>query len=647
MPCAHAPYATDGSCANYDWGPARDTAADWRESTTYSPRGYGYRNCTDYVAWRIQQETGRDISGLGNATDWDTTAPRLGLRVLASGQMPAAGDIAQFEGTRSASPGHVAFVEAVHADGSVKVAEYNHDGQGHFDERDNVRADHYIDVNGTSNDHSDTEAGGPSGGMAYAAVSDGQSLYTDEGWAYKKIGGAAFLIGRRDSLDTGKWGVPTGPVSVSEVHDNEAGYSASHPCPPRDYTTVYMDGGTQQWTFFHGRAYPVTLGELADLGAVNAATRVPTYGGRFSGFEIGSPGQLANGTVYRFAGQPRVGQLVQQPDGSWKSFWVSTQTALDCLRLTQQQVPVVIPDAAQGYIENGVPLTDGTQPALCSFPSGWVVHGPGGAEQWRIEGDGSPARPYVRRYFPDQLTLDLNTAGNPQYVQMPTTPGLNGITIGAWMDIPPDVVFVNTANGDEFVRAANAWHKVPWPDMNNCLNITPDRIIQVPGDAVGALPQDAPMSCQLSNRMLAYAGTNYYVDTARVVHAVPNQAVKNCIVGRLGAGPVLDVTTDPHSDYTFGPTAYCPYPTGDGTNFVHEANDPTVYLLTMVDGQLMRQHAGSLCVPDPTTTQLKKYHLFQVPSGELAGIPQGADWFATVASCSVLPGDGQEVHQTN
>jgi surface antigen len=195
MPCAHAPYATDGSCANYDWGPARDTAADWRESTTYSPRGYGYRNCTDYVAWRIQQETGRDISGLGNATDWDTTAPRLGLRVLASGQMPAAGDIAQFEGTRSASPGHVAFVEAVHADGSVKVAEYNHDGQGHFDERDNVRADHYIDVNGTSNDHSDTEAGGPSGGMAYAAVSDGQSLYTDEGWAYKKIGGAAFLIG--------------------------------------------------------------------------------------------------------------------------------------------------------------------------------------------------------------------------------------------------------------------------------------------------------------------------------------------------------------------------------------------------------------------------------------------------------------------
>jgi surface antigen len=654
VPCSHTPYTIDGTCSHYDWGREPDTTPGWQIATTYSAFGYGYRNCTDYVAWRVNQEFGKKIAGLGNATSWDNNAGRLGLTVRPPGQTPEAGDIAQFEGDDAhpdVSPGHVAFVESVNADGSVRAAEYNKDGLGHFDERGNVRADHYLDINGANPDDFSLAVGSSvaaDGHVPYAAVPDNKDFYTDEGWAYQKVGGAAFLIGRRSSLDTGKWGVPTGPVPVAETHDHEAGYESANPHPPRDYTTVYIDGDTQQWTFFHGRAYPVTVGELSDLGAVNNAAAVPAYGGRMASLEIGSPGQLPSGTVYRFAGQPYVRQIIQQPDGSWTSFWVTSQTAVDCLQLTAGQTAAIIPAAAQNYIEDGAAKPGADQPALCSFPPGWVLHGPGGVEQWRIEGTNSAASPYRRRYYSDQLTVDLNTSGNPQYIQMPTTDGLNNISVGPWMDVLNGTIFVNTGNGDEFVRGNNSWHKVPWPSMNACLGITPGQIILVPPAAASALPQGTMMSCSFANRMLAYAGGNYYVDSAGTGHAVPNRAVKDCIIGRRGTGAVIDITQSPAAQYPADPSAYCPYETDPGLNFVHEGNDPQVYVLAVSsDGVLQRRRAGSLCVPDAPSTQIKKYHLFRIPYGEMVGIPDGPDWFASVDGCRALPGDGLEVHQMN
>jgi hypothetical protein len=54
VPCAHAPYATTGFCPGYDWGPVHADAPGYTVATTYSARGYGYRNCTDYVAWKLE-----------------------------------------------------------------------------------------------------------------------------------------------------------------------------------------------------------------------------------------------------------------------------------------------------------------------------------------------------------------------------------------------------------------------------------------------------------------------------------------------------------------------------------------------------------------------------------------------------------------
>ena len=69
----------------------------------------------------------------GNASNWVQNARSLGYTVNTT---PAVGSIAWF------SYGHVAYVCAVHADGSVEVEEYNYH-HGIYDTR-NTRATDYI-----------------------------------------------------------------------------------------------------------------------------------------------------------------------------------------------------------------------------------------------------------------------------------------------------------------------------------------------------------------------------------------------------------------------------------------------------------------------------------------------------------------------
>jgi surface antigen len=128
-PCAHAPYAVNGSkaqwCQNYDWGSRRD---DTSAANVISPYGYYYRNCTDYAAWRLSSQgvPASQYKGLGHAKNWTSTAAAKGLRVDA---VPAAGSV----GVRTqGSFGHVAYVETVHGDGTITVAQYNKQATGIF-----------------------------------------------------------------------------------------------------------------------------------------------------------------------------------------------------------------------------------------------------------------------------------------------------------------------------------------------------------------------------------------------------------------------------------------------------------------------------------------------------------------------------------
>jgi len=109
---------------DYPWKTA--TADSVNQSTHFY-----IRECTDFVAWRMNRDTGHTNSASfwftdwmpnssnrwGYAVSWETHAKALGYRV---DSLPAVGAVAYF------SYGHVAYVEAVNADGSVNISEYNY-----------------------------------------------------------------------------------------------------------------------------------------------------------------------------------------------------------------------------------------------------------------------------------------------------------------------------------------------------------------------------------------------------------------------------------------------------------------------------------------------------------------------------------------
>lgn len=111
--------------ASYN-GPGTDPSQSWwtdSSSNGYSGYGYAYRNCTDYVAWKLQSLGVADTKtrGLGNGNEWASRAAgRSGVTVDST---PAYGAAAvQTSGTY----GHVAFVQSVNTDGTITVSEYNH-----------------------------------------------------------------------------------------------------------------------------------------------------------------------------------------------------------------------------------------------------------------------------------------------------------------------------------------------------------------------------------------------------------------------------------------------------------------------------------------------------------------------------------------
>ena len=135
MPCEHPDsqgnYDITGSCYNYDWGPNHTTVLD--DPSTLSSRGYAYRNCTDWVAWRVNSLGGNVPHNLGDGGSWYNNAPASERSLT-----PQAGDAA----VKPGSPGHVAFIESVNSvdpsnpdNDNITVSEYNHDEVGTGDQR--------------------------------------------------------------------------------------------------------------------------------------------------------------------------------------------------------------------------------------------------------------------------------------------------------------------------------------------------------------------------------------------------------------------------------------------------------------------------------------------------------------------------------
>ena len=102
-----------------------------------SPLNYFYRECVDFVAWRLNRDAGStkapflyDWSTLtpsgGNAYQWKYAWQNHGWTTSTT---PVAGSVAWY------SYGHIAYVKQVNADGTIVVEDYNQSGMHIYDIR--------------------------------------------------------------------------------------------------------------------------------------------------------------------------------------------------------------------------------------------------------------------------------------------------------------------------------------------------------------------------------------------------------------------------------------------------------------------------------------------------------------------------------
>gem|GEM_PF-4230213 len=128
-PCIRTPFAASGTkanwCPNFEWGAKRN---DVSAANVISPYGYYYRNCTDYVAWRLDTNgiSPAQYKGLGNAKKWATPPAKNKLFV---DNQPAIGAVAV---RPTGTYGHLAYVEDILPDGQIRVSQYNKAADGNY-----------------------------------------------------------------------------------------------------------------------------------------------------------------------------------------------------------------------------------------------------------------------------------------------------------------------------------------------------------------------------------------------------------------------------------------------------------------------------------------------------------------------------------
>ena len=109
----------------------------WRASGGgLSPLGYVTRQCTDFVAWRINRDHGafgpwayvwsNMTPNGGSASRWASAWNSHGWQ---TSNTPVPGAVAWFNGN------HVAYVKSVNGDGSVNLEEYNWNGDASYHQR--------------------------------------------------------------------------------------------------------------------------------------------------------------------------------------------------------------------------------------------------------------------------------------------------------------------------------------------------------------------------------------------------------------------------------------------------------------------------------------------------------------------------------
>lgn len=128
--------------------PIRDTKDDypWPRGTVndISPLGFGYRECVDFVAWRMNRDNGKTSTpwkftrsiwppypqGNGDAIGWKDDWVLKGWNWSST---PTAGSVGWY-GSKAGAFGHVNYVQKINT-GSIIVEEYNWGGLHNYGSR--------------------------------------------------------------------------------------------------------------------------------------------------------------------------------------------------------------------------------------------------------------------------------------------------------------------------------------------------------------------------------------------------------------------------------------------------------------------------------------------------------------------------------
>ena len=215
---------TTGSCSGYDWGEQTCPTGDGyctagNEIGTYyqdDQWGEGFRNCTSYVAWKLNQVFGANIvSDWHNGTDWNASALDAGYSDDTS---PQVGDIAQWNGTTENPDGHVAYVYAVNS-GVASYDEYNYLKDGNFlstytsASGSQGAPDHYIHigtVNAQTAGNIALNGNFGQGGNDWSTASGANfAIYSDDEYGYRSYG-----------QDGGYFGATNAPSSGGYIYQN-------------------------------------------------------------------------------------------------------------------------------------------------------------------------------------------------------------------------------------------------------------------------------------------------------------------------------------------------------------------------------------------------------------------------------------------
>jgi len=647
MPTSPA-YADDGGYPYANYAGPGTVASQWvwtdANGQWYSDRyRMAYRNCTDYVAWKLDVTNDWYVGvTLGNAVDWKAWAQAT-PRNYPVNMTPAPGAVAWWGGhTWNGGYGHVAYVLSVSADGqSVNLGEYNFAANGVYGTRTIAKNQvdgyiHFKDLSGSS--------GGSSGGSTgtdnyfHGTPPDGAVIENHDGGLHKyvAIGGSLVWIppetiwGYVDQMHNK---FPAGHpfreivwMHNDDIHALEYGYGGDRSHVPADNSFFYEAGGAQQYVIQYRYAFSIdSTDEVSYLGGVNKAVMVPP------------------GLATRLAGTPDVPNdvlLKSLPDPAYyhqvngTAFWADNFTVIDCIRTVKGGGIQPVPSTLLGKLWSVGKLS--TQKTSCSFPPNWALYGPGGAERWWIDG----ANPYTRHHYSSSLALRCRLGSSPIEVQLPDAAGVNQPTEAEPLDCPNNT-YVRIAGNGEVFQVVDGWlHYVTSPASLSCLTAGhPEVVINIDGAVVATTPRGSNAYCTLEGKQLqAPSGQIDYVKDGARRHVL-NWAIVNCLKGRSATGDPIVVDQATFNGYTdSGVNAYCPYEKEAGLNFVQEQGSPIVWLVgPAAGGAGMKRHAGSLCVNDPYTTPIKAAHVFTVPAGETAGHTQGPDWWPSGADCQALP----------